>query len=591
MAEPQLGKIAAIFVGSVIVLVRQIDRCGGDYDCSHYKEGYENWTWACSIGSVVFTLIILIMAKFAPGKLPFQNFIAIFLLLWWIGGTGCMTFEHPYKTTGNGYFGAWLALIAAWLNCVDMWPQMQEPFSRLASAAGSKWMALLLLASATVVVQSSVDCDNRHKCDKQHAWMVACSVISLVVVIALLIPPVASAVQPFAKYVMLFLFAWWCAGAGVATFDAPYKGTGNGYFGVWAALISASILCSQAWGAGVESAGAALEKGAGAAKSSTHLFGLFVCSVVTLAAASIACDDRYKCEKYYAWAVACTAISTFITLVLVVLNLTGKDGMLASFMKWIALFLFVWWVAGAWTMTFKRPFKYAGNGYFATWGALLFSCLLVAEFFGDNAAVGAVQGQAAQGLATGERNKRVWLLLAVTSLALGVQSAMDCDDYDCKHGLPWAVACSWVSFVLAVVVFFLFDKVAAFVKWIALFAVLWWMAGAGYLTFSKPYVTTSTANGYFLTWASFVAAGVIACGEFGIDAGGVANNFGGGGGGGGGGSGAMSGYGGGGGQTSPRQASGGVGNNRTLGDPLLNYEPAPVTNEPHEQSQSNDREF
>jgi hypothetical protein len=33
--------------------------------------------------------------------------------VWWLAATGVLTVRTPFQTTGNGYFGCWIALYAA----------------------------------------------------------------------------------------------------------------------------------------------------------------------------------------------------------------------------------------------------------------------------------------------------------------------------------------------------------------------------------------------------------------------------------------------------------------------------------------------
>ena len=41
-----------------------------------------------------------------------QKVVSVFLLLWWIMGTGIITFKGPFVATSNGWFGAWGSLLA-----------------------------------------------------------------------------------------------------------------------------------------------------------------------------------------------------------------------------------------------------------------------------------------------------------------------------------------------------------------------------------------------------------------------------------------------------------------------------------------------
>eukprot|EP01062_Namystynia_karyoxenos_P014514 TRINITY_DN1521_c0_g2_i1.p1 TRINITY_DN1521_c0_g2~~TRINITY_DN1521_c0_g2_i1.p1 ORF type:complete len:619 (+),score=186.77 TRINITY_DN1521_c0_g2_i1:112-1968(+) len=495
-------RLAVICIASAVVLIRTAILC----DDTHCKD-YHGWALACGCVSFVLCLTLLLIKKFNACNVDsFMKWIALFLLLWWIAGCGCMTFERPYKITGNGYFGAWGALIFSWLLCIEHWPVLKTPLEAIAAAAGSIFVALLLLASAVVLVQTAVDCDeysDADYCKNEVAWVLACSVVSLVVVIVVII--FAEKVASFWKWIALFLFLWWCAGTGVATFDRPYEATGNGYFGCWAAVIAAAILCAQAFGQDLgENADAALEKGAGMLGSKKEIVGVCLASLVVLIQAGVDCDG---CEDYHAWALACAVISFVICVVLIVLS-KFQLANVEPFMKWIALFLAVWWLAGTWCMTFKRPFKLTGNGYFGAWAAVVFAWVLCFAYWPEvNEPLKKI----------GSHGKEI-AILTLASLVVGVQAAMDCDDSNkCEEQLAWAVACGWISFVLCLIIIFLFDKISQFFKWIVLFLFLWWSAGAGVLTFDKPYIFTG--NGYFGSWVAFLMTALLLMQQFGFKTG------------------------------------------------------------------------
>mmetsp|Transcript_10599 Transcript_10599/g.35939 ORF Transcript_10599/g.35939 Transcript_10599/m.35939 type:complete len:145 (+) Transcript_10599:570-1004(+) len=125
-----------------------------------------------------------------------------------------------------------------------------------------------------------------------------------------------------------------------------------------------------------------------ARKTSPAVAGLTVASAVELVAAAVFCGN---CQSYVAYAVAVGAVSFFLCLVLIV----GPrvSGGFARSAPWVCLFLFLWWLAAAVVLTFISPFVYAGNGYFATWVALI--CSGVA--FVESQAPGAAQVKAAAG--------------------------------------------------------------------------------------------------------------------------------------------------------------------------------------------------
>lgn len=513
--------------------------------CIDACKDYTAWALACSVISVCVTVTYLMIKRFCPecGIEEHLKWFALALLLWWIGGTGAMTIEAPYTSAGNGYFGAWIALSAAWLMFVGSWPMVKEPIDELLgqSAAGEKgskggfWFSILLFASALVMVQTAVDCDDTGACEAERGWILACSVISLVMCIILLF--IRDLVKDIWKWFTLGFLIWWVFGTGVATFEGPYAAgmaggggvAGNGYFGCWAALIASVILMTNAFGEQEvgDDAEADLAKAAQQLKVSKNLLALGIISLVVMIAAAINCSKLGACQEYDGWAVACPCISFLTCVVLIIMfYLEACPDCLPEAAKWISLVLFVMWIAGVWCMTFKRPFEAPGNGFFGSWFAVAFAGLLMFELLQPAFIPEDMRVTEAKDLKDkGDRNKRVWMLLAIASLAVAVQSAMDCDEaYDCsKINLPWAVACSWISFIFVTVTIILWyvgcEFPDGYLKWSSLALFLWWGAGAGVLTFDNPYSNEpASGNGYFGSWIAFFCTVLIFIGEFQLQA-------------------------------------------------------------------------
>eukprot|EP01062_Namystynia_karyoxenos_P014513 TRINITY_DN1521_c0_g1_i1.p1 TRINITY_DN1521_c0_g1~~TRINITY_DN1521_c0_g1_i1.p1 ORF type:complete len:539 (+),score=131.27 TRINITY_DN1521_c0_g1_i1:103-1617(+) len=484
--------LAVIFIASAAVLIRSAILCDDTQHC----EDYLAWALACAAISVVVCMVMLLLLTFkcanASEALPW---VALFLVLLWIAGCGTMTFEEPYVTTGNGYFGAWIALIGSWVLLAGT-QKLPRP-----------WLAVLILASAVVVVQTAVDCGEDHRVCKDNgvAWVLICAVISLcicLVVFVLAYTSMADNVNEFWKWIALFLFLWWCAGTGVATYDKPYTFTGNGYFGCWVAVIAAAILVTQAFGQDLGSGpDDALQKSADSLGSIKEVVGVCLASLVVLIQAAIDCDS---CKDYLAWALACAVISFVITLVIIIIHFF-KLADIESFMKWIALFLAAWWAAGTGCMTFEAPYVHTGNAYFGAWAALIFAWIMCFIYWPE------ISKSAER---VGSRGKEI-AVLTLASLVVAIQASIDCADAsDCKDQLAWAVACGWVSFVICAIVIILFEKIAEFFKWIVLFLFLWWAAGVGVLTFDKPYVFTG--NAYFGSWVAFFMTVILLVDQFGL---------------------------------------------------------------------------
>ena len=92
------------------------------------------------------------------------------------------------------------------------------------------------------------------------------------------------------------------------------------------------------------------------------------------------------CVDELAWAVAVGAISTFVCIVMTILFCAAK-GMAQTATPFVAVFLFIIWLAGVIWCTFDAPFMSAchsgatggANGYFGTWIAFIASAMYMKE--------------------------------------------------------------------------------------------------------------------------------------------------------------------------------------------------------------------
>jgi hypothetical protein len=80
------------------------------------------------------------------------------------------------------------------------------------------------------------------------------------------------------------------------------------------------------------------------------------------------------CTGDLGWAVACPAATIGLVLIFLLLKWLAA-GIAVKVEFWLAAFLTIFWIAGAFVMTFRGPFLATGNGYFGAWGSLLAACL------------------------------------------------------------------------------------------------------------------------------------------------------------------------------------------------------------------------
>merc|ERR1711879_809781 len=105
-----------------------------------------------------------------------MHYVACFLLIWWTFGTGFMTFKGPFIATSNGYFGAWLALYAAFTLCQGYSETLRGWIGKV--GAHGHLLVALATASAALLLQALIDTiDGPAYENEVIAWI--CSGLSL----------------------------------------------------------------------------------------------------------------------------------------------------------------------------------------------------------------------------------------------------------------------------------------------------------------------------------------------------------------------------------------------------------------------------
>lgn len=217
---------------------------------------------------------------------------------------------------------------------------------------------------------------------------------------------------------------------------------------------------------------------------------LFGSSLVVLLQAAIWCDN---CNGKEAYTVAVGGVSAVISLVYLMMARYNRLPSNARFV--LAVFMFIWWTIGAGVLTFPGGmFQFTGNGYFGAWGAWCSSAWLMKTEYGRLQTL--VDRISELGMVS-------WLLLAsVVELCAAVANC-DQDYSSCTQYDAFALAAGVVSVVITLLLIFV-PPLAAYIKVISAFLVLWWIAGAGVNTFKGPFQVTG--NGFFSSWACVIAS-------------------------------------------------------------------------------------
>jgi hypothetical protein len=495
--------LGIVLCASVTVLAHSIlsfDRFGP-------YPGYWIWALVCSTSSCFLCCFYWLclspctQASVIERSSKFVHLMFLSLTLLWLGGTSVMTFQLPFPSEGNGFFANWVALLVSVFATIEFMPTVKNYFEQMVRG-GATLIPLLFLASGTVLIQSAVMCSNSGNfpstdCLKERGWIQACPCISFAVCLLLFIPPVGKAVASRFKFLAVFLFAVWAAGAFVSTFVGPYllPINGDGYFASWAAYIACLLLVdgSLSWNTVQK-----LETASQLAGTHAELLALFSASIVVIVAASVNCYSNNDCSRYNGWAGAAGVVSCAVCIVVLLLRFCHVAvERLDFFMRFFSAFLFAWWIGGFGCFTYHAPFSRTGNGFYGSWICLLSSALLFKRYvtpfrnFFER---------------TGAHNAIDISMLWTAAILLVVQLSVDQQAYlTVPYGSDWIwgiVVCVSTALLLVVIQaeMFIDEAVAVF----ALMLLAGWAAAAGVLTFKYPYVMPG--NGYFATWIGFLAS-------------------------------------------------------------------------------------
>lgn len=238
-------------------------------------------------------------------------------------------------------------------------------------------LLLLFIMSVIVLTKAAIHCDGV-QCDGVYAYALAVGIVSSFFSISYVL------LGRFNKLSMLpgkhrlffgaFMFVWWTLGAGILTFKGGmgvFITTGNGYFACWIAWGCSSWLLKTEFAR----AQAVIDR----FQTMGMVSWLLLASGVEVFASIAVCDmpDYSGCPNDLAiWALVAGAVSLVVALLLMFVPVVNKH------VKYIAMFLAIWWICGAGANTFKGPFMTTGNGYFASWACLIVSLLLLQPHMG-----------------------------------------------------------------------------------------------------------------------------------------------------------------------------------------------------------------
>jgi hypothetical protein len=187
-----------------------------------------------AVVSLLTCLVIQTGEYYKPGLLAkIEKPVSLFLFFWWAMGTGIMTFAGPFLTVSNGYFSAWLGLIA-----VTHWAIEIDTEKIKTLDTGHKTLMAFGAASALVMFACIPEFTSY---PGQAAWGFVVGLLSVCGSAVLFRGRMLDEVNAQQlKVVSIIMFSIWSTVAGILTFNHPFEQAGNGYFGCWGGFLCAT---------------------------------------------------------------------------------------------------------------------------------------------------------------------------------------------------------------------------------------------------------------------------------------------------------------------------------------------------------------
>lgn len=245
-------------------------------------------------------------------------------------------------------------------------------------------------------------------------------------------------------------------------------------------------------------------------KAQGCIAALVVASCAELAQAARYCDTTKLCsgalkQSSAVFAVCVGAISLGFN-VLFGAGLYFKPDAAKPFIAYLAVAMTVLWGFGVAVCTFDAPFDLTGNGYFATWGAAIISVYFCQISFSK---FNAILGKAFTSAVAGSLERRVMMIIMIFSYVCAFASLTKTTGgwiAQEKWGFACGLTCGGIITVYMLLKTFtnLLHGKGVVVKYMSYLLTGMWLFGVGVLTFDAPF--TTTGNGYFTAWGSFLTS-------------------------------------------------------------------------------------
>lgn len=234
--------LLGLFIVSLIYLIQSAIRC------SETCPGTTGYAVAVGTVSCVVCVINVCAEHFTSDNADKMNIVfAIFLILWWIPGTGVGTFDGPYANGCdylNGFVSAWAALMFSVYNLfvvVEIARRYGEKAQNLDS--NKALLVILAITSLFYIIASAIRCGDGPECTGYEIYAIVVGVVGVFLVVGMFI--LSRKKSDLCKYISVFAVVWWGVGTAVGTFKGPFGNLTNGYICAWGSLISSAIFAAM----------------------------------------------------------------------------------------------------------------------------------------------------------------------------------------------------------------------------------------------------------------------------------------------------------------------------------------------------------
>jgi len=240
-------------------------------------------------------------------------------------------------------------------------------------------LLILAITSFFVFIQAAVSCEASNTCattptaeDKTLiSYAIAVGLVSGILCILSLIAHKMCSLPDRARLILLvFLVLWWLVAAALLTFGGPsdFVTVSNGYFCTWASLLISGYALHNETSSFKGAIDNVKSQVSGSPEEIRYLYLFMLSSLVVIFSAISPCIAL--CQGTPGYAIAVGGISFFIGIILRFAKhrIGGKVGL-------ISVVLVLLWGITAAILTFKGPFTFVGNGYFASYGAFAAAAL------------------------------------------------------------------------------------------------------------------------------------------------------------------------------------------------------------------------